>query len=82
MPDFLAVNDKIDVYEKTWKFCGITDWRVTVTLNKTDFGNQIKQEILVEIDESLDKLYNPPPPAKRREASRLRGNDGRIEKHK
>jgi hypothetical protein len=65
MPDFLMVNDTIDAYKKTWKLFGITVWSVTKTLDKSSFREQIKNEVLNEVNADLDKMFTSPQPPKK-----------------
>lgn len=58
--------DMIDAYKKTWKLFGITIWTVIKTLDKTSFREQLKKEIMDEVNADLDKIFAPPQPPKKK----------------
>lgn len=65
MPDFLVVNDQLDVYKKTWKLFGVTVFSVTKTLDKSNFRDLVKNDVLESVLEEISgqlSALNPPQP--------------------
>lgn len=55
MPDFLVVNDQLDVYKKTWKLFGITVFSVVKTLDKSNFRDLVKNDVLESVLEEISE---------------------------